>query len=666
MSVSGNSARHFRPETGSIPVEPGVYRFLDEHGQVLYVGKARNLRSRLNSYFGDPAGMHRRTAAMVAAAADVDWTVVGTEVEALQLEFSWIKEFEPRFNVKYTDDKSYPFLAITMAEEFPRVTVMRGAKRKGVRYFGPYSHAWAIRETVDQLLRVFPARTCSKGVFRRAAAAQRPCLLGHIGKCSAPCVGRVTPEEHREIVNGFAAFVAGGGESMMKDIERGMKRAAADQDYETAARLRDDYFAMKRALERNAVVLPERTEADLFALVADELQGAVQIFHVRGGRITGQRGLILDRTLDLDDSELIEQALLRQYGDAEEADIPTEILVTHEPPGEASLASWLRKRRGAKVRIRQPRRGAKRALMETVERNAEQSLNLHKRRRVGDLTARARALEDLQQALGLASAPLRLEGYDISTLQGQDTVGSMVVFEDGMPRTSDYRRFTVSNDNASSDTAALAEVLTRRFRRYLSERAEASDIELDLSDESSGPTKRRSFAYPPQLVVVDGAGAQAAAAQRALEELGIDDIAVCGLAKRLEEIWLPGSKEPVILSRSSEALHLLQHLRDEAHRFAIAGHRNRRTARARVSALDGIPGLGPAKRKALLRQLGSVKRIRAASAAELAEVPGIGPVLAESILVHLHSDSEQPAPAANLSTGEIIDPNPQETDGRQS
>lgn len=651
----------FRPEPGTVPDEPGVYRFLGPEGQVLYVGKARSLRSRLNSYFADPAGLHPRTATMVASAAGIDWTVVGTEVEALQLEYTWIKEFEPRFNVKYTDDKSYPFLAITIAEEYPRITVMRGAKRKGVRYFGPYSHAWAIRETVDQLLRVFPARTCSNGVFRRAAASGRPCLLGYIGKCSAPCIGRVSAEEHRRIVAGFCSFVAGDAEPLMRDIERRMKQAAAGQDFETAARLRDDLFALRRALERNAVVLSDSTEADLFALASDELQAAVQVFHVRGGRVTGQRGMILDRTLDLDDGELMEQALLRIYGDAEAVSIPREVLVTHLPPAADEVAGWLRHRRGARTGVKVPVRGDKRTLLDTVLRNAEQTLSLHKRRRVGDLTARARALEELQQALDLPSAPLRVEGYDISTLQGRDTVGSMVVFEDGLPRTSDYRRFTVSAGNAHSDTDAMTEVVGRRFRRYLAERTEATDVELGVDGDAAAP-KRRSFSYPPQLLVVDGARAQARAAQAALDELGIDDIAVCGLAKRLEEIWLPDRDEPVILSRSSEALHLLQHLRDEAHRFAIAGHRRKRASRTRVSALDGVVGLGPAKRKALMKQFGSVKRIRGASAAELAEVAGVGPVLAAAIVAHLASDGEAEASVVNLSTGEIVHPRAQETD----
>ena len=648
-----------RPDPGTVPDDPGVYRFLDTNGRVLYVGKAKNLRNRLNSYFS--AGLHPRTEAMVSAAVAVDWTVVATEVEALQLEYSWIKEYEPRFNVKYTDDKSYPFLAVTVSEDYPRIMVMRGAKRKGVRYFGPYSHAWAIRQTVDQLLRVFPARTCSKGVFRRAEMSGRPCLLGYIGKCSAPCVGRVSMEEHREIVAGFCSFVAGDTAPHLRRVERAMQEAAAAQDFETAARLRDDLFALQRALERNTVVLPDSTNADVVALASDELQGAVQLFHVRGGRITGQRGFMVERTLDLDDAELMEQALLRFYGDADPGSVPREVLVT-EDLGDSDLARWLAGRAGRRVSVRRPERGDKRALLDTVQRNAEQSLALNKRRRVGDLTARARAMEDLQQALGMTSAPLRIEGYDISTLQGSDTVGSMVVFEDGLPRTSDYRRFTVSATNAHSDTDAMTEVVSRRFKRYLAERSESTDVELADTADGATPVARRGFSYPPQLLVVDGARAQARAAQRALADLGIDDIAVCGLAKRLEEIWLPDSDDPIILSRASEALHLLQHLRDEAHRFAIAGHRKRRSARTRSSALDGIPGLGPAKRKALLKKFNSVRAVAAADEAELATVPGVGPALAAAIAQHLHSQGAATVPAVNLSTGEVIttDPPPKE------
>ena len=650
-----------RPEPGEVPDEPGVYRFLDADRRVLYVGKAKNLRNRLNSYFA--SSLHPRTAAMVAAAASVDWTVVANEVEALQLEYSWIKEYEPRFNVKYTDDKSYPFLAVTVSEDYPRIMVMRGAKRKGVRYFGPYSHAWAIRETVDQLLRVFPARTCSKGVFRRAEMSGRPCLLGYIGKCSAPCVGRVTAEQHREIVDGFCSFVAGDTQPHLRRVEREMTEAAAREDFEAAARLRDDLFALRRALERNTVVLPDTTVADVVALASDDLQGAVQIFHVRGGRITGQRGFVVERTMEFTDADLLAQALLRFYGDTDPEALPRDILVSLDLTGESAgtdLAQWMTQRAGRRVSIRRPERGDKKLLLETVQRNAEQSLALHKRRRTGDLTARARAMEDLQQALGMDSAPLRIEGYDISTLQGQDTVGSMVVFEDGLPRTGDYRRFTVSSEAAHSDLAAMQEVVGRRFRRYLSERSDSSEVEM-AGTEGPTPVTRKGFSYPPQLLVVDGGRAQAQAAAAALRELGIDDVVVCGLAKRLEEIWLPDEDDPVILSRSSEALHLLQNLRDEAHRFAIGGHRKKRAKRSTTSALDGIPGLGPARRKALLKHFGSVRALTAADPEELAGVPGIGPALAVSVSEHLRSRRDDAAPAVNLTTGEVIEQPPDPT-----
>jgi excinuclease ABC subunit C len=645
----------YRPAAGAIPPEPGVYRFFDPDGRVLYVGKAKNLRSRLNSYFADSSSLHPRTRSMVTTANQLDWVVVANEVEALQLEYSWIKAFEPRFNVKYTDDKSYPYLAVTVSEEFPRVTVMRGEKRKGVRYFGPYSHAWAIRETVEQMLRVFPVRTCSKGVFRRAEVSGRPCLLGHIGKCSAPCVGRVNAQEHRQIVEDFCSFVAGDANKHISRLNRAMNDAAASEDFESAARLRDDLFALQKAMEKNTVVFNDDTDADVLAVAEDELEAAVQIFHVRAGRVSGQRKFLVERTELVESDELMEQVLLRQYGGEDDISIPREVLVSHDPASKLDLMAWLSDRKGTKVNIRTPKRGDKKVLMETVTRNAEQSLALHKRKRIGDLTVRAQALEDLQTALALQSAPLRIEGYDISTLQGKDTVGSMVVFEDGLPRTSDYRRFTVSDDHAASDLASLREVLTRRFKRFLSERSDTTDrVIADAVTVQSA--RRRSFAYPPQLVLVDGGYAQASVARLALDDLGMDDVAVCGLAKRLEEIWLPGESDPVVLSRSSSALHLLQQLRDEAHRFAIAGHRKKRAVRVKGSELDEIAGLGPAKRKALLAHFRTVKSIRAASEDELRSVAGIGPALAETIATYFASDQTKRAPVINLATGELIDP----------
>ncbi|TDB95661.1 excinuclease ABC subunit UvrC [Nonomuraea longispora] len=635
----------FRPKPGAIPDAPGVYRFRDAHGRVIYVGKAKSLRQRLNSYFADFSALHPRTQSMLTTATDVDWTVVGTEVEALQLEYSWIKEFDPRFNVKYRDDKSYPYLAVTMADEFPRVQVMRGAKRKGTRYFGPYSHAWAIRETVDLLLRVFPVRTCSAGVFKRAGQIGRPCLLGYIDKCSAPCVGRVTPDEHRELAEDFCDFMAGNTSRFIKRLEKQMREAAADQEYERAARLRDDIQALQRALEKQAVVLGEGTDADVIALAEDPLEAAVQVFYVRGGRIRGQRGWVIDKVEEITPGELVEQFLLQMYAEASPDAMPREVLVPALPPDHEAVAELLTEQRRARVEVRVPQRGDKRSLMETVERNAKESLAQHKVRRAGDLTTRSKALQEIADALDLDQVPLRIECYDVSHLQGENVVASMVVFEDGLARKSEYRRFAVKTKEG--DVASIHEVITRRFRRYLEERSATGELAPDAdadAEEGHGPIdpetgKPRKFAYPPNLVVVDGAGPQAAAAQRALDELGIDDVAVCGLAKRLEEVWLPGDDQPVIMPRTSEGLYLLQRVRDEAHRFAITYHRSKRSKTVKESALDGVPGLGPARRQALLKHFGSVKKLRAATAAEICEVPGIGPSIAEVIVSTLKGDA---------------------------
>ncbi|MFI6792752.1 excinuclease ABC subunit UvrC [Nonomuraea sp. NPDC050383] len=644
----------FRPRPGSIPESPGVYRFRDAHGRVIYVGKAKSLRQRLNSYFADFSALHPRTQTMLTTAADVDWTVVGTEVEALQLEYSWIKEFDPRFNVKYRDDKSYPYLAVTMGDDFPRVQVLRGAKRKGTRYFGPYSHAWAIRETVDLLLRVFPVRTCSAGVFKRAGQIGRPCLLGYIDKCSAPCVGRVTPEEHRALAEDFCDFMAGNTGRFIKRLEKEMREAAGEQEYERAARLRDDIQALQRALEKQAVVLGEGTDADVIALAEDPLEAAVQVFYVRGGRIRGQRGWVVDKVEETSPGELVEQFLLQMYGEASPDSMPREVLVPELPPDAAAVAELLSEQRKARVEVRVPQRGDKKSLLETVGRNAMESLAQHKIRRASDLTTRSKALQEIADALGLDQAPLRVECYDVSHLQGENVVASMVVFEDGLARKSEYRRFAVKTKEG--DVASIHEVIMRRFRRYLEERSATGELAADdeahgLIDPETG--KPRKFAYPPNLVVVDGAGPQAAAAQRALDELGIDDVAVCGLAKRLEEVWLPGDDQPVILPRSSEGLYLLQRVRDEAHRFAITYHRSKRSRTVKESALDSVPGLGPARRQALLKHFGSVKRLREATVAEICEVPGIGRSTAEVIASTLKGESpvttSEAAPAQRVA-----------------
>ncbi|MGZ4470615.1 MAG: excinuclease ABC subunit UvrC [Nocardioidaceae bacterium] len=656
----------YRPAPGSIPTSPGVYRFRDENRRVVYVGKAKNLRSRLTSYFQDLANLHPRTATMVTSAASVEWTVVNTEVEALQLEYSWIKEYDPRFNVKYRDDKSYPWLAVTLNEEFPRVMVGRGAKKRGVRYFGPYSHAWAIRETVDLLLRVFPMRSCSNGVFKRSAQIGRPCLLGYIGKCAAPCVGRVSAEEHRAIVDDFCDFMGGQTTAFVKRLEKEMYAASAEMDFERAARLRDDIGALNRATEKQAVVLGDGTDADVVAFAEDPLEVAVQIFYVRGGRIRGQRGWVADKVDDADTGGLVERFLLQLY-DGELGDaIPREVLVPALPDDTPALEQWLGDLRGARVSLRVPQRGDKKALQETVGRNAFQALGLHKTKRASDLTTRNRALEEIQVALGLPTAPLRIECYDISNLQGTEVVGSMVVFEDGLARKSEYRRFVVRGVEGQNDVASMHEVITRRFKRLLDERAESGDFSdpadpADPSDDGEGPMlidpetgRPKKFAYAPGLVVVDGGPPQVAAAQRALDELGIDDIPVCGLAKRLEEIWVPGQEDPVILARSSEGLYLLQRVRDEAHRFAITHHRSRRSKSMVESLLDDVPGLGEVRRKSLLKRFGSLKKLRAATVDEIAEVPGIGTRTAEAIVTALAEQQAKPrAVTVNTATGEI-------------
>ncbi|MFJ3042466.1 excinuclease ABC subunit UvrC [Streptomyces tendae] len=694
----------YRPRPGEIPDSPGVYRFRDEHRRVIYVGKAKSLRQRLANYFQDLANLHPRTRTMVTTAASVEWTVVSTEVEALQLEYSWIKEYDPRFNVKYRDDKSYPYLAVTMNEEFPRVQVMRGQKKKGVRYFGPYGHAWAIRDTVDLLLRVFPVRTCSAGVFKNAARTGRPCLLGYIGKCSAPCVGRITPDDHWDLADEFCDFMAGRTGTYLRRLERQMAEAAEEMEYERAARLRDDIGALKKAMEKSAVVLADATDADLIAVAEDELEAAVQIFHVRGGRVRGQRGWVTDKVEEITTGALVEHALQQLYGEESGDAVPKEVLVPALPDPVEPVQQWLTERRGSGVSLRIPQRGDKKALMETVQRNAQQALVLHKTKRASDLTTRSRALEEIAEALDLDSAPLRIECYDISHLQGDDVVASMVVFEDGLARKSEYRRFQIKGFEGQDDVRSMHEVITRRFRRYLAEKektgewadgedlthgdrptagADATENGADTTEHHAAPTENgaapthgpaladepaltdgpalkdddgrpKRFAYPPQLVVVDGGQPQVAAAQRALDDLGIDDIAVCGLAKRLEEVWLPREDDPVVLPRTSEGLYLLQRVRDEAHRFAITYQRAKRAKRFRSSPLDDVPGLGETRKQALIKHFGSVKKLRSATIDQICEVPGIGRKTAETVAVAL-AGATPAAPAVNTATGEIMD-----------
>ena len=658
----------YRPQTGEIPTNPGVYRFRDPNGRIIYVGKAKNLRSRLNSYFANSAALLPKTHAMVHAASSVEWTVVGSELESLQLEYTWIKEFKPRFNVVFRDDKTYPYLAVTMGEKYPRVQVMRGDRRKGTRYFGPYT-AGAIRETMDTLLRVFQVRSCSAGVFKRAQASGRPCLLGYIDKCSAPCVGRVTAEEHRALAEDFCSFMGGEAKRFISRLEKEMAKAVQALDYERAARLRDNIIALRKVFERNAVVLAEDTDADIFALHEDELEAAVQVFHIRGGRVRGQRGWVVEKVEDSTTPDLVEHLLQQVYGEDGETQgrIPREVLVPAEPSNSSDLAEWLGRLRGAKVDIRVPQRGDKAALMGTVRENAEQALKLHKTRRAGDLTVRSLALQELQEALDLPVALLRIECFDVSHVQGTNVVASMVVVEDGLPKKSDYRKFAVTGAAAADDTAAMHDVLTRRFRHYLQDKAAQPDpllpgeaavnAKADAAVlDSTTATPRAKFAYPPNLVVVDGGKPQVNAAARALAELGIGDVYVVGLAKRLEEVWLPDSDFPVILPRTSEGLYLLQRIRDEAHRFAISFHRQKRGKAMTASVLDGVPGLGESKRKALLAEFGSVKKIKAATATELTAAKGIGPSLAEAIVTHFsNNDGDAVVPAVNMTTGEILE-----------
>lgn len=664
----------WRPRTSDIPTQPGVYRFRDDQGRVIYVGKAKNLRNRLTNYFQDPQVLHPRTRHMVATAASVQWTVVSNEIEALSLEFTWIKEFDPRFNVMYRDDKSYPYLAVTMSEKFPRVHITRQSRRKGTRYFGPYTQVWAIRETIDMLLRVFPVRTCSPGVFKRYQAQCRPCLLGDIGKCSAPCAGRISADAHRELAQNLCEFMQGKAAPVIRSLEEQMKQAAAELDFEKAARLRDDLKAMTTVLERNTMVLEDGTDADVFALACDELDAAVYVFHVRGGRVRGTRGWVVDRVDDASEADLMSALLEQVYGDVPAAEqplrgrprgqaearsvddvahtptsaLPREVLVSVEPADRDALEKWLTTLRGARVRVRVPQRGTAASLMKTVQENAQQSLVLHRTKRASDLTQRSRALEELAENLGLEAAPLRIECYDISHTAGQQQVASMVVFEDGAPRKSDYRTFNIrprSDGTPPDDTAAMTQVLQRRYTRLLAEEAGIEGEDDDGVEFATGPIdphtgRPRRFSYRPDLVVVDGALAQVNAAEKALTGVGVD-LPVVGLAKRLEEVWVPGDEFPLILPRTSAALYLLQYLRDESHRFAITHHRRRRTKAQTRSVLDGIEGLGPVRQKALLAHFGSVKRLRAASAEQIEHVQGIGPALAATIVESLGTDREE-------------------------
>ncbi len=621
----------WRPKAGDIPTQPGVYRFRDSTGRVIYVGKAINLRQRLSNYFQPLNSLHRRTRHMVLSANQVEWTVVASDFEALQLEYTWIKEFDPPYNVKFRDDKTYPYMALTMADEAPRVMVTRNHRIPGARYFGPYPKIWAVRETVELMVKAFPIRTCSDSSYAKAMATGRPCFAGQIGRCGGPCSQRVTLEEHRAIVDQFAAFMASHDRSVIARLQREMKDAAATFDYEQAAKLRDRIQALENVLEKSAVVLPDGVDTDVFGLEEDELAAAVQQFVVRGGRIRGVRSWVVDKELDVTTGELVEQMLESAY---ESEPPPREIIVPALPDDATALETWLAamRPRGGAVSLRTAQRGDKAAVLQTATLNAKQSLMLYKSRRSADYVARTQALNDIQDALGLDEAPLRMECYDVSHLGGTNIVASMVVFEDGLPKKSEYRKFAING--YADDLESLHQVLTRRLSHL-----DADDV-ADLEEDATAPRKR--FAYRPGLIIVDGGQPQVEAAARTLDELGIRDLPICGLAKRLEEIWLPGNDFPVILPRNSEALFMLQRIRDEAHRFAITFQRAKRKNDI-GSVLAEVPGLGPARVKELLKHFGSVKRLRAATAEEVGEVRGIGPTLAATIVARLKPSSDDPS-----------------------
>ncbi|HET6673366.1 MAG TPA: excinuclease ABC subunit UvrC [Agromyces sp.] len=639
----------YRPKPGEIPTGPGVYRFRDAERRVLYVGKAKNLRARLSNYFAPLHTLHERTRRMVTSAAAVEWTVVRSDVEALNLEITWINELKPPFNVRFKDDKSYPYLVVTLGDEAPRAMVSRKRGIPGARYFGPYPKVWAVNETLDLLIKLFPIRTCKDSDYRRAMASGKPCFAGQIGRCFGPCSGRVTVEEHRDNVDRFVAFMQNQDPRILDDLRAAMRAAADVQDYETAARRRDQLQAATAFFEKSAMVLGDRVDLDVFGIEHDELAAAVQLFVVRGGRVRGVHTWTVDKELDVPLGDLVDSVVQNAYGDG--LNPAREVIVPELPDDAAALETWLGTLAGRKVRLRAAQRGDKAALLQTATQNAKQSLMLYKTRRSADFTTRSRALEDIQEALGMADAPLRIECYDVSHLSGTNIVASMVVFEDGLPRKDEYRRFTISS--STDDTDSIHQVLTRRLAYLATPRrsgeqngddADAHDIETVASGEpdAAASERRKKFAYRPNLLVVDGGQPQVAAAARALEASGVEGIYLCGIAKRLEEIWTPDADFPVILPRNSDALFLFQRVRDEAHRFAIT-HQRQRRKRDIGSVLSEIPGLGPARVKELLRHFGSVSRLRAATEIEITEVKGIGPALAATVHARLRTDGG-PAP----------------------
>lgn len=613
-----------RPAVGSIPTKPGSYQFKDEHGRVIYVGKAANLRSRLTSYFADPSQLHPRTASMVTAAHSVEWIEVRNEVEALMLEFSLIKQHRPRFNVRLRDDKSYPFLAVTVDEEWPRAVVMRGTKRKGTRYFGPYPHAWAIRETLDLLLRTFPVRTCSQGKFNQHQRLGRPCLLFHIEKCSGPCVGEVNQETYADHVKNLLSFLDGDTDEVVAILEGEMKTAAKELEFEKAARLRDRLGGVLRAIEKQQMVGEKDEDLDIIGIADDDLEAAVQVFFVRKGRVVGRKGFILDKVEDLTPGGLVDRVLEEMYGDQPPLGIPSQVLVPVMPDHSDTYAEWLRHLRGSLVSFRVPLRGDKRELHEMVTTNAKEEFLRHRLKRASDHNSRSRALSELQDLLQLPEAPLRIECYDMAHLQGTDYVGSMVVLEDGLPNKREYRRFKVKDVPGNDDYAAMREVLTRRLTAYIEER------DQPIAERGEKPGK---FAYPPQLLLVDGGKGQLGVAIEVVSELGLaDEIPVASLAKRFEEVYVPGQQEPIRIPRGSEGLFMLQRIRDEAHRFANTFHRELRGKRMVSSSLDGIAGLGEARAKRLVKEMGGVNAVKAASLDDLKLLTW----LPESVAIAIH------------------------------
>jgi excinuclease ABC subunit C len=621
-----------RPPAGTIPDAPGSYQFRDGLGRVIYVGKASSLRQRLSNYFQDPRNMHPRTAQMVATAESVEWIEVRNEVEALMLEYSLIKQHRPRFNIRLRDDKSYPFLAVTLDEQYPRALVMRGRKRKGTRYFGPYGHAYAIRETLDLLLRSFPIRTCSPSKFNEHQRLGRPCLLFHIEKCSGPCVGEIDEMPYRQLVTELCEFLDGDTDEIVTRLQHDMREAASTLEYERAARLRDRLVSVQRAIEKQQMVAERSEDIDVIGLAEDELEAAVQVFFVRKGRVVGRKGFILDKVEDLSAGGLVDRILEEMYGDEPLAGVPKQVLVPVASDDVATYEEWLSHLRGSRVQVRVPQRGDKRELHETVTRNAREEFVRHRLRRAGDHNARSRALTEIQDLLRLPEAPLRIECYDMAHLQGTDYVGSMVVLEDGLPNKREYRRFKVKDVPGNDDYAAMEEVLTRRLTAYLAER------DRPIGERGERPSK---FAYPPQLLLVDGGKGQLAVAERVVRRLGLsDEIPIASLAKRFEEVYLPGSSDPVEVPRGSEALFMLQRIRDEAHRFANTFHRELRGKRMTSSSLDGIAGLGEARRKKLVQALGGVNAVKKASLDELKALTFLPDSVAEAVHTKFHSAAD--------------------------